>query len=113
MSEQGERRSFWNRLFGGSRSSARVEKILQYMIHRIEKGAKLQQVVQVDYVRRNATPDEVKETCSNLRLVAAAREGLEHDFSSVAVCSGIDPSSYRGLDDAAPYTVTYPIHPRS
>jgi len=82
MSEQGERRSFWNRLFGGSRSSAREEKVLQYIIHRIEKGAKLGEVVQEDYVRRNATSDEVKEICSNPRLVAAARESLGHDFSS-------------------------------
>ena len=82
MSEQGERRSFWNRLFGGSRSSAREEKVLQYIIHRIEKGANLQEVVQEDYVRRNATSDEVKQICSNPRLVAAARESLGHDFSS-------------------------------
>jgi hypothetical protein len=82
MSEQGERRSFWNRLFGGSRSSAREEKVLQYIIHRIEKGAKLREVVQEDYVRRNATSDEVKQICSNPRLVAAARESLGHDFSS-------------------------------
>jgi hypothetical protein len=82
MSEQGERRSFWNRLFGGSRSSAREEKVLQYIIHRIEKGAKLGEVVQEDYVRRNATSDEVKQICSNPRLVAAARESLGHDFSS-------------------------------
>ncbi len=82
MSEQGERRSFWNRLFGGSRSSAREEKVLQYIIHRIEKGAKLREVVQEDYVRRNATSDEVKQICSNPRLVAAARESLGQDFSS-------------------------------
>ena len=82
MSEQGERRSFWNRLFGGSRSSAREEKVLQYIIHRIEKGAKLGEVVQEDYVRRNATSDEVKQICSNPRLVAAARESLGQDFSS-------------------------------
>ncbi len=82
MSEQGERRSFWNRLFGGSRSSAREEKVLQYTIHRIEKEARLREVVQEDYVRRNATSDEVKQICSNPRLVAAARESLGHDFSS-------------------------------
>lgn len=82
MSEQGERRSFWNRLFGGSRSSAREEKVLQYIIHRIEKGAKLGEVVQEDYVRRNATSDEVKQICSNPRLIAAARESLGQDFSS-------------------------------
>jgi hypothetical protein len=83
MSEQGERRSFWNRLFGGSRnSSAREERVLQYIIHRVGDGAKLQDVVQEDYVRRNATSDEVKEICSNPRLVASARESLERDFSS-------------------------------
>ena len=83
MSEQGERRSFWNRLFGGSRnSSAREERVLQYIIHRIGEGAKLQDVVQEDYVRRNATSEEVKEICSNPRLVASARERLGRDFSS-------------------------------
>ena len=82
MSEQGERRSFWNRLFGGSRNSAREERVLQYIIHRIGEGAKLQDAVQEDYVRRNATSDEVKEICSNPRLVASARERLGRDFSS-------------------------------
>jgi hypothetical protein len=82
MSEQSERRSFWKRLFSGSRNSAREERVLQYIIHRVEEGAKLREVVQEDYVRRNATSDEVKEICSNPRLVAAARESLGHDFSS-------------------------------
>ncbi len=82
MSEQGERRSFWKRLFGGSRNSAREEKVLRYIIHRVEEGAKLQEVVQENYVRRNATSDEVKEICSNPRLVAAARQSLGRDFSS-------------------------------
>ena len=93
MSEQGERRSFWNRLFGGSRnSSAREEKVLRYIIHRVGEGAKLQDVVQEDYVRRNATSDEVKEICSNPRLVAAAREKLGRDFSS----GDLDPNQRSG-----------------
>ncbi len=82
MPEQGERTSFWKRLFGGSRNSAREERVLQYIIHRVEEGARLQEVVQEDYVRRNATPEEVKEICSNPRLVASARESLGRDFSS-------------------------------
>ena len=61
---------------------AQAEKVLQYIIHRIEKGAKLGEVVQEDYVRRNATSDEVKQICSNPRLIAAARESLGQDFSS-------------------------------
>ena len=67
MSEKSGRESFWKRLFGGSRISAREE---------------LQEVVQEEYVRRNATSEEVKEICSNPRLVAAARESLGRDFSS-------------------------------
>ena len=82
MSEVSGRESFWKRLFGGSRTSAREEKVLQYIIHRVEEGAKLQEVVQEEYVRRNATSEEVKEICSNPRLVVAAREGLGRDFSS-------------------------------
>jgi len=82
MSEVSGRESFWKRLFGGSRTSAREEKVLQYIIHRVEEGAKLQEVVQEEYVRRNATSEEVKEICSNPRLVAAARESLGRDISS-------------------------------
>ena len=82
MSEKSGRESFWKRLFGASRTSAREERVLQYIIHRVEEGTKLQEVVQEEYVRRNATSEEVKEICSNPRLVAAARESLGRDFSS-------------------------------
>ena len=82
MSERGERRSFWDRLFSSSQKSAREERVLEYIIHRVGEGANLQEVLQEEYVRRNASSAEVEEICSNPRLVAAARGQMEQDFGS-------------------------------
>ncbi len=87
MSEGGERRSFWDRLFNRGRPSQREEKVLEYIIHRVSEGAHLADVTQEEYVRRNASPAEVEEICSNPRLVEAAREHMEEDFRS----GGLDP----------------------
>jgi hypothetical protein len=82
MSEGGERRSFWDRLFTRAQPSQREEKVLEYIIHRVSEGAHLADVTQEEYVRRNASPAEVEEICSNPRLVEAAREHMEEDFRS-------------------------------
>ncbi len=82
MSEGGERRSFWDRLFNRSQHSQREDKVLEYIIHRIGEGARLADVTQEEYVRRNASPAEVEEICSNPRLVEAARQHMEEDFRS-------------------------------
>ncbi len=75
------KRSFWDRLFGPARSN-REEKVLEYIIHRLKDGATLQEVLQEDYVRRNATPAEVTDILENPRLVEAAGEQLRDEFSS-------------------------------
>jgi predicted deacylase len=82
MSEESQRRSFWSRLFSLDYHSGREGRVVEYIIHRLREGASLQEVVQEEYVRRNASPVEVDEICSNPRLVEAARERMERDFGS-------------------------------
>ena len=82
VSEEKEKRSFWDRLFSIEYHSPREERVMEYIIHRLGEGASLQDIVQEEYVRRNASPAEVDEICSNPRLVEAAREHMEEDFSS-------------------------------
>ena len=82
MSAEREKRSFWDRLFSIEHHSAREETVIEYIIHRLGEGASLQEILQEEYVRRNASPVEVEEICSNPRLVEAARERMQQDFSS-------------------------------
>ncbi len=82
MPEEREKQSFWERLFGRPRTSPREEKVLQYILHRIGEGAHLQDVVQEDYVRRNASATEIEEICTRPELVQTAREHMERDFES-------------------------------
>jgi hypothetical protein len=82
MSERGESKGFWDRIFGGSYQSQREERVLNYIVHRIEDGANLDEVLNEQYVRRNASPDEVREILNNPRLVQAAHLGLRRDFAS-------------------------------
>lgn len=82
MPEEREKKSFWERLLGRSQPSAREEKVLQYILHRVGEGAHLQDVVQESYVRRNASATEVEEICARPELVQTAREHMERDFDS-------------------------------
>ncbi len=75
------RRSFWERLFG-TRRAGRQEKVLAYVIHRIGEGANLREVLQEEYVRRNASRAEIDDMLQNPRLVEAAGEQLREYFSS-------------------------------
>ena len=88
---QGEKRSFWDRLFGRNQPSAREERIIEYIIHRLGDGAHLGDVVQEEYVRRNASPLEIEEIRSDPRLVEAAREHMERDFGSEELDPGRRP----------------------
>jgi hypothetical protein len=76
------KRSFWDRLFGTNNRSGRQDKVLEYVIHRIQDGANLREVLQEEYVRRNATTEEVQRMLENPRLIEAAGEQLREDFSS-------------------------------
>ena len=82
MSEESKQRSFWDRLTSIEYHSAREERVMEYIAHRLADGVGLQEVLQEEYVRRNASPVEVEEICSKPLLVQAARERMEQDFRS-------------------------------
>lgn len=79
-----ERKSFWNRvwqrLFGGSRHSPRQEKVFSYIISRLDSGARLEDVVEEEYVRRQASPQEVERILGDPEIVEAARKRMHKDL---------------------------------
>jgi hypothetical protein len=82
MSEQ---RSFWQRLFGGAGGSSlsqRQQKVLGYMIGRLDQDVPLQELIREDYVRRNCSKQEVEQIVSNPEFVQAARARLGESFRS-------------------------------
>lgn len=82
MAEGREKKGFWARLFGGTGTSAREQRVLEYIVHRMNEGGNLHEVVDEEYVRRNATRSEIDEILSNPRIVETAREKLEDAFRS-------------------------------
>ncbi len=60
----------------------REEKVLRYIIHRIDENADLHEVVREPYVRRNCSQEEIEEIASSAELVNACREHLERTFRS-------------------------------
>jgi hypothetical protein len=80
----GERRSFWQRLFGGRGSSLsqRQHKVLRYIIARTNEGVPLREVLEEEYVRRNSSQAEIDEIVSSPELIEAAREQLGESFRS-------------------------------
>ncbi len=79
---ESEKRSFWDRLFSTHQPSQREQRVAEYIIHRLGDGAHLGDVVQDEYVRRNASPAEIEEICADPRLIKAAHEYLKQDFDS-------------------------------
>ena len=79
-----ERRSFWQRLFGrttGTSSlSLRQQKVLQYIIGRIDEDVPLQEVLKEQYVRRHCSRTEVEQIVRSPEFVEAARERLGEAF---------------------------------
>ncbi len=78
MSE--EKKSFWARLFSSSRRSAREEKVLEYIVHRMNEGVPLREAVEEEYVRRNLSRSQIEDIKSDPRLVEAARERMQEAF---------------------------------
>ncbi len=75
--------SLWGQLFLSSPAQVEhEEKVLQYIIHRINQDADLHEVLQEPYVRRNCSPAEIGEITSGPELVHAARKHLEQTFRS-------------------------------
>jgi hypothetical protein len=60
----------------------REEKVLRYIVHRLDEDARLHDVLQETYVRRNCTQEMVDEIIRNPELVHACREHLERVFGS-------------------------------
>jgi SepF-like predicted cell division protein (DUF552 family) len=77
------RNVFGQLFFGSSPSRAeREEKVLRYIIHRINEDADLQDVLREPYVQRNCSQAEIDEIESNPELVHACREHMEQVFGS-------------------------------
>jgi hypothetical protein len=91
MTEQGERKSFWARLFGSSARSGREERVLDYLVQRMDEGVRLEDAVEEDYVRRNLTASQVEDIKSNPRLLEAARERMQEAFRSGELDPGKRP----------------------
>ena len=92
MSE--ERKSFWHRIFFGSQEeSERERKVREYIVYRIGEGGHLRDVLQEEYVRRNASPDEVDHILENPKLIEAAHEQMREDFSSGELDPKAPPTS--------------------
>ncbi len=67
--------------FGSNPSRAeREEKVLRYIIHRINEDANLHEVLREPYVQHNCSQAEIDEVESNPELIHAAREHLEQAF---------------------------------
>ena len=69
-------------IFGGPEHAPQKDKVREYIIHRIEVGEHLEDIAEEDYVLRNCTQPEVNEILRDPRVVHAARESMEHMFSS-------------------------------
>jgi hypothetical protein len=85
-----EEQSFFGQFFFGSNPSRaeREEKVLQYIIHRINENADLHEVLREPYVQRNCSEAEIDEIMSNPELVHAAREHMEQAFGSGELATG-------------------------
>ena len=91
-----ERRPFWEQLMlgreGGPRAE-REEKVLRYIVHRLNEEAHFHDVLQEPYVRRNRTQQEIDEIVRNPELVHTRREHTEEFFHS----GKLDPKRRRGV----------------
>lgn len=87
-----KKKSFWSRLFSSQQNSEREEKVLEYVVHRTGEGVRLEEVVEEEYVKRNATKSQIDEIINDPRLIKAARERMTKDFES----GDLDPNKRSG-----------------
>ena len=81
--------SVFGQFFFGSPSRAeREEKVLWYVIHRINEDADLHEVLREPYVQRNCSQAEIDEIINNPEIVHAAREHMEQAFESGELAPG-------------------------
>ena len=79
-----KRESFWDRIFSSTHNSEREELVLEYITHRLGDMVPLEEIVQEQYVRRKASPEEIEDILDNPRLVEAARKKMEEDFDELS-----------------------------
>jgi len=79
-----KRESFWDRIFSLTHNSEGEELVLEYIIHRLGDMVPLEEIVQEQYVRRKASPEEIEDILDNPRLVEAARKKMEEDFDELS-----------------------------
>ena len=90
-------RSLWGQLFSSSPAQVEhEEKVLQYIIHRIDQDADLHEVLQEPYVQRTCSHAEIDEIASSADVVHAARKHLEQTFRS----GELDPNLPRRIGRA-------------
>jgi hypothetical protein len=91
-----ENHSFLHRIFfGNGAGTEREQRVLEYVCHRVGDGAHLGDVIQEEYVRRNASAEEVQALLDNPRLVETAHEKMRDDFSSGRLDPKTTPSAAR------------------
>jgi hypothetical protein len=89
---------FWEQLMFGREHGPRAEreeKVLRYIVHRLDEEAHLRDVLQETYVRRNCTQEMIDEIIRNPELVHACREHLERVFGSGELDPRIRPRASR------------------
>ncbi|PLS86378.1 MAG: hypothetical protein CYG60_07590 [Actinobacteria bacterium] len=91
-----EKKSLWDRvwirMFGDrSRRSVRMEKVIGYVAHRLDEGARLDEAIQEEYVRRQTSPDEVEQILDDRRIVEAARRRMHRELGSKEMSPGGRP----------------------
>jgi len=91
-----EKSVFGQFFFGNLSKAEREEKVLRYVIHRINEDADLHEVLLEPYVKRNCSQDEVDEIINNPELVHAAREHMEQAFGSGELAPGHRHSTSEG-----------------
>jgi hypothetical protein len=79
-----KKESFWDRIFRLTHNSEGEELVLEYIIHRLGDMVPLEEIVQEQYVRRKASPEEIEDILDNPRLVEAARKQMEEDFDELS-----------------------------
>ena len=90
-----KKQPFRDLLLSGRSSTEREKKVLEYICHRIGAGAHFREVVQEEYVRRNASPEEIQDLLDNPRLIETAHEKMRADFSSAHLDPKLLSSSAR------------------
>jgi hypothetical protein len=80
------------KIFLGSHVRAeREEKVLRYIIHRVNESTPLHDVVREDYVRRNCSQAKIDEIVNDPELVHACREHLWRAFESGELAPTLRP----------------------